>query len=267
MAGSKNSAPPNPKFLQTLSRVSDSGLKPGATDVAFLILRDIFDNQLGPFAKELTFISRLVQDFAEAQTGETQPVTLEELSSSVPTVTLVADLAALSLLGTVIKKFLDAWEKIEKIRKVRAELAEMGMKGKALEELSEQVTTTVTEVVEESTELVMARYPGNRKDELSNAIRRDTRRLFGQIERGLTVEFRSGPPPSKAGDNQKELQQVSNFAKELKFPRVGQEPLLLKSAEILEDPVEPEVVHRTSRKTTTHTTASSKKEPPKDGNQ
>jgi hypothetical protein len=254
------------KSLEKLG-ISDYGLKSGMADVAFLIPRDIFDNKLGLFAKELSFISRLVQDFTEARTGRPEPVTLEQLSSSIPTVTLIAALPALQMLGVVINKYLEAWERIEKIRQMRAQLADMGLKGKsALQELTDEITTTVTKVVEESTELVMADYKGDR-GELANAIRSDTRRLFGQIERGLTVEFRANFEETD-GESQVALQQIASIGKELKFPQVAIEPLLLKSGEVLED-VEGDgtKVIRHTKKTTTEKTTTSKKAPSDDRNQ
>ena len=117
--------------------VEDATLEAESADVAFLIPREIFDNELGPFAKELGFIDRLIGHYSEAITGKVQPAKLEELSSSVPTVALLAALPVLDVLGTIVNKFLDAWEKIERIRKMRQELAEMGLKGAALQELTD----------------------------------------------------------------------------------------------------------------------------------
>lgn len=94
--------------------VRDSDLKPGSADASFLIPKEIFDGELGLFARELKFITRLVQHFTEAQTGNIEPVLLEQLSSSTPAVSIVANLAALSLLATVIKQFLEAWFKIRR---------------------------------------------------------------------------------------------------------------------------------------------------------
>ncbi len=45
--------------------VRESGLAPGAADLAFLIPRDLFENHLEAFAKELVFINRLIQDITE----------------------------------------------------------------------------------------------------------------------------------------------------------------------------------------------------------
>ena len=141
--------------------IQESSLKPGSADLAFLIPCDISENHLGPFAKELTFISRLIQDVSEAVTGQAQPVELEQLSSSIPTVTLLANVGVVSAIAGVVNLFLAAWEKIEKIRRIRAELTDIGMEGTAVEELTEQITTTVDEVVEESTQTIVAQFKGD----------------------------------------------------------------------------------------------------------
>ena len=176
-------------------------LPPGTADLAFSIPRDLFANDLSSFATELTFISRLMQHFNEALTGSTGAVELETLSSSIPTVALLASPAVIALVAHAVTKFLDAWERIERIRKLRAEISEMGMKGAAVKEMSDEITKTVSEVVEETVGVTLATYNHDpaRKNELRNAIEQDVRRLFGQIERGLTVHFRAEKGGSSDG--------------------------------------------------------------------
>jgi hypothetical protein len=193
----------------------------GYADLAFLIPRDLFENHLGEFAKELNFINRLMQHVGEAITGQLEPVELENLSSSIPTITLESGVQVISTLATIVNKFLEAWERIRKIRKIRDELTEIGMKGTAIEELNEQVTTTVDEIVEESTSIVLIKYDGpdsSRKNELENAVRTDVRRLFGQIERGLTVEFHAEHKKDSADEEQEELDTIINLSRQMKFP-------------------------------------------------
>jgi hypothetical protein len=239
--------------------IRESGIKADSADIAFLIPRTIFDNRLGPLAKELTFISRLMQDFSEALTGQAVQVELEQLSSSVPTVSLLAGVVVIEVLARVVNKFLEAWERIEKIRKMRAELTEMGLKGTAVEELTETITTTVDGTVEESVELVLANYKGDegRKQELGNAIRQDTRRLFGQIERGLTIELRAGAASDKEGDGKEALQNIADMSKSMQFPNIPQEPILLGNGEILEGDIQ---AVKSSKKTTTHKSTTTRKD-------
>lgn len=250
------------KSLESL-HVKESPLQPGAADVAFLIPRGIFKNQLGSFAKELQFINRLIEHFSEAITGKAEPAQLEQLSSSEPTIALLAAVPVILAIGEVINKFLSAWEKIEKIRKMRSELSEMGMEGLALEQLTDQITTTVEKVVEESTELVIAKNSGDpgRKSELANAIRTEMHRLFGQIERGLAVEIRvnTDKAEEETEEENNDVQRLEELSKTMKFPEPAKEPLLLKGGEVIEGEVL--TMHRSKKTTTkkTVTTSTSKK--------
>ncbi|HEY2547719.1 MAG TPA: hypothetical protein VGI46_16730 [Candidatus Acidoferrum sp.] len=245
--------------LQNLAElgIKVSTVKTDSADVAFLIPRELFENHLGNFAKELGFISRFVGDVSEAVTGHAQPTELEELSSSIPTVTLLANVGVISLIGTVVNKFLEAWLKIEKIRRMRADMKEMGIEGAPIEVLTEQITTTVTEVIEESAEVIVAKFPGDsgRKNELANALRTDTQRLFGQIERGLRMEFRAATDGK--GQNQAELQNISDLSKKLNFPEVAKEPILLENGKIIEGEIR---LAKHTKKTTSLKTTTSKKE-------
>lgn len=240
--------------------ITGTKLEPGSADLAFLIPRTIFGNELGQFSKELNFINRLLQHFSEALTGKVEQIELEQLSSSVPTIALAASVPVIGVVALIVNKFLEAWEKIEKIRKIRAEIAEMGMGGAAQDELTERIETTVDEVVEESTQLVLAKYEGGpgRRNELATAISQDTRRLFGQIERGLTVEFRAAPVKDADPEDvdQKALTNIRNLARVMQFPETKEKPVLLQGAEILEGEIHA-VKH--SKKTTTTKTSTSKK--------
>jgi predicted transcriptional regulator len=225
-----------------------------SSDISFLIPRSIFQNRLEVFAKELTFISRLIQHLNEALTGETHLVQLEELGSSEPTVTVAASLVVTAALAKIVNSFLDAWIKIEKIRKMRSDLNEMGM-GDTTDKLTEKITETVEDVVEESTQTLIMQYTrdGNRKNELENAIRQDTKRLFGQIERGLTIEF--GISVKNDSENQEAFDTVADLNKKLHFPIFVAEPLLLENGNVVEGEIRT-VQHSTK----TRKTATTKKE-------
>jgi hypothetical protein len=240
--------------LDTLG-ISSTELPPGTADLFFLVPRDLFKNNLQLFAKELNFINRLIEHFAEATTGKTIHVQLESLASSDPTIFLVTAPEVIAKLADAVDKFLNVWERVKKMRKVRDEVAELGMKGTALDEMSEQITTTVEEVVEETTKITLQNYNGDptRRRELENALKNDTRRLYGQIERGLSVHFRANP---KDGDEDEgklaSLNQINAIAHKLHYPPPAKEPLLLTESQILDG--ENSIVEFVSVKKTTRTT-------------
>jgi len=243
--------------LETLG-VKVATLEPGSADLEFLIPRELFENHLGKFAKELTFINRLIEHLSEGITGNAEPVKVEALSSSVPSIGVAAGLAVVATLATVVNKFLEAWERIQKLRNVRNDLAELNLKGTNLEELTEEITTTVETVVEESTQLVLSSYQGepSRKNELENALKQDTRRLFGQIERGLTIEFRAEPKPNQTEGDRKALTTISNLGQRMTFPERSQEPMLLESGQVVEGDI---ATFTHSTKSTTHKSTTSRK--------
>lgn len=220
-------------------------------EAAFTIPRTLFDNRLGMFAKELNFINLMVEHMSEAESGEIQPVELEYLSSSIPTVAICAGIGLLKLLASVINSFLDAWKKVEEIRELRERLKAVGVSGSAADELTDRITTTIEEVVEESTGLTLSTYTkdGGRRNELKNALKIDFQRLFGQIERGLIVEIRMHESANADKSNAAEVQAIADLTKQFIFPIVAVEPLLLTSNEILEGDVSRKTL--TTKKTTT----------------
>lgn len=138
------------------------------------------------------------------------------------------------------------------------------MKGVALKELDEQVENTITTVVEESTTIVMANYPGNgmRRNELEGFVRRETRQLFGQIERGLNVEFRAATKSDGDETTQNLLQGIAQAAKELKYPAPADDPLLLTDGQVLDEEAgDGSILVQHSKKTTrTEKTTTTKKD-------
>ena len=79
-----------------------------------------------------------------------EPVELEELSSSEPTIFLAVTPLALLALAEAANMFLNAWKKIEEIREIRGRLKKVAIEGAAATELDERITTIVDDVVEES---------------------------------------------------------------------------------------------------------------------
>ena len=105
-------------------------------------------------------------------------------------------------------------------------------------------------------------YKGSpeRRHELENGVSQDTRRLFGQIERGLTVEFHAAPKKDGDVEEQKSLTDIANLARAMHFPEVTQQPMLLQGEEVVEGEIQA-VKHS---KTTTRQTTTSKKGVPAD---
>jgi hypothetical protein len=243
---------------QTISGLDELGVVgreavAGDADVTFVVPRELFDNKLEKFAKELIFFSRLVEHISEATTGKAEAAILETLSSSTPTVGIFAAVGVISMIATAVNGFLDAWKKVQDFRNTRARLKELGISGKALQEVDERIITIVDEVVETTTTTILLHYPGNdsgRKNELAAAIRQDAHRLFGQIERGLVVQFRAEAAPEESDPAAKAaLTNIDRVGRTLTYPTVDTAPLLLSSAEIIEGDIKVSTTTKTTRRT------------------
>jgi hypothetical protein len=226
---------------QTLAGLNALGitcqeLAPGAANMAFVVPRELFDNELASFAKELTFISGLIEHFGEAVTGEPQPVFLEGSSSSVPTVVVAASPKVTETVATVVSKFLETWEKAQKVRRIRQELLEVGLKKQTFDDLTDQIRNSVDEVIEESVEVTLGSYIHDpvRKQQLEAALRQDLRRLFGQIERGLAIQFRARLSADLDDPERSALKSIDRMSREMKFPHGATEPMLLTRGQVLE---------------------------------
>jgi hypothetical protein len=218
--------------------VSSQELTPGTVSLAFVIPRELYDNELESFAKELKFISHLIEHFGEAVTGEAEPVFLEGPSSSIPTIAVAASAKVTESIATVVSKFLESWEKAEKVRRIRQELFDMGLKKQTFDDLTEQIRATVDEVIEDSIQITLSNYNGDkdpiRRQQLESALRQDTRRLFGQIERGLTIQFRARISSDADQSDRIALEAVDRMSREMQFPPVASEPMLLTRGQVLE---------------------------------
>ena len=226
---------------QTLSGLDTLGVSgqedaPGAVNMVFNVPRELFDNELESFAKELTFISQLIQHFSEAVTGEPEPVFLESSSSSVPAISVAASARVTESIATIVSKFLEAWEKAEKVRRIRRELIEVGLKKQTFDDLTDQIRASVEAVIEESIQITLNSYNHDetRKHQLESSLRRDTRRLFGQIERGLAIQFNARPTADADEADRIALKAIDRMSREMKFPPMAAEPMLLTRGQILE---------------------------------
>jgi hypothetical protein len=137
--------------------------------------------------------------------------------------------------------------------------------GVALEQFNEKIEETVTEVVEETVRFSLASYPKKdeaRKNELITALSQDYRRLFGQIERGLVVEFRARPEDVSGNRDADPLIEVRDIAAKLDYPAADPQPLLLSSGELLEGEIT-RTVKKTITKTKTKTKSAESETPSK----
>jgi hypothetical protein len=173
---------------------------PGALELSVLIPRQLFENRLRSFAKELRVLDRIVRVFSEFATGEIEEPEITQLSTSDPLITLMK-LSPLTLLAIAktIDWLLAKWKEVEDIRKVRAETAKLGLEA-PLQAFDKAIEDKISQAVDLRTKelLSSSKMTPSRTNELTGELKWAIESLNARLERGLRVDVRilASPVPS-----------------------------------------------------------------------
>jgi hypothetical protein len=175
---------------------------PGEADLAFLIPRDLFGNQLGGLAKELAVINRIVRIFEEVSVAEPPEIEVREISSSEPTFVLGIPLPTILMIGALVQWGLAKWKTVEEIRKIRRESESLGLPKEIVSKFEDHIQSSIESAVAAKTIELIAMYKGEdaRRNELQLGLTWAIESLMARIERGLTVEIRVLPAVPIAED-------------------------------------------------------------------
>jgi hypothetical protein len=84
------------------------------------------------------------------------------------------------------------------------------------------------------------------------------KRLFGQIERGLVIQFRVKDDENAVPDDAVQLKAIQDAGRVIKFPEPARYPVLLSNGDVIDGDDLTGTVTRTTKKVTKTTTTSSK---------
>ena len=88
--------------VQTLG-FSATTLTPGSAELAVLLPRALFHNELGDFKKDLRVLNNIIRTFYELANVTPEPIELKEISTSDPLMFLGVDVTVLVLLSAAVK--------------------------------------------------------------------------------------------------------------------------------------------------------------------
>jgi hypothetical protein len=222
--------------LQKLGFEED-GLEPGEAEIGFQIPRDMFDNELEGFSRELHELRLIIRAFSEAAGNAGERIELRQISTTDPLVFVVLGACTIRYIGKGLSWCLDQWKKIEEIRQARATTASLKNVPNA-KSLVEQFDTIIkntmeTNIRKEAQRLAsQAKVSEARQNELANHLDKALEGLLARVERGMTVEIRFLPPVVAAeGDDgaaepPADYQELRILQQQLVFPAPAKEPLL-----------------------------------------
>lgn len=205
----------------------------GQAEIGFKIPRTLFENKLGAFADELSFIDFTVFTFSEAVTGEKQEGQLAQLSTSDPVVLVTAGVHVIAAMAASVKWLMDAYAKHLEILKLRADLQAIGMPQISMKQVEKIAEEKLQAAIEAAVEKVLKKRATGRLAEVGNALRIALRGLIARIERGMTIEVRFLPAPSTENETEEQAaatkaqeEEFKKLERELVFPPVPESPLL-----------------------------------------
>ncbi|NTT87754.1 hypothetical protein [Tabrizicola fusiformis] len=171
----------------------------GKAEVGFQIPRDLFENNLPGFIKELREIERITKFFSEAAIGQYDPAEVGSISTTDPLIFLaMAEPVAKYIAGAVVWA-LGVWYSVEKIRNLRAQTAQLqSFTPKEVEDFFDsKIKTEIETAVARKVEEVLAdgQAPARRKGELTTQLTWALESILAKVERGMTIELRIAPPP------------------------------------------------------------------------
>lgn len=208
----------------------------GKAEVGFQIPRELFDNNLPGFIKELREIELITKFFSEVAIGQYEPAEVGSISTTDPLIFLAMAEPVATRIGGVVVWALGVWYAVEKIRNLRAQTAQLqSFTPKEVEDFFDsKIKTQIQTAVEAKVEEVLAegKAPAQRKGELTPQLTWALESILAKVERGLTIELRIAPPPidgdEAAVDEEAEpgRKQLLAIQEQLVFPKASDNPVL-----------------------------------------
>ena len=205
----------------------------GFAEVGFTVPREIFDNKLKGLTKEFDWINRFVSSLTEATTGRHEDFEVSRLSTTDPTLFIVASYAITVTVGKVTTWAINTWKSVEEIRHLRAETSKLtAFSPQEVEQIfGNKIKTQVSEEIEQQASMLTANVSDeSRKNELHSGLSIMLNQFLQRVERGMTVEIRlighNDDLDTELDDADELIEDLDSVASDLAFPSASKTPVL-----------------------------------------
>lgn len=210
--------------------------QPGEAELGFQIPRELFENKLPGFIKELRDLELIIKFFSEVELGKYEPAEVGSISTTDPLVFLSMAEPVAKAIGLAVSWAVATWLGVEKIRKLRAETAQLRSFSEEEVEnffgakIKQEITAAVDSKVSEM--LADSKAPQSKHAELGAHLAKALEALLAKIERGMTIELRIGSAPTEddaadeTEDEVKARQELLGIQASLVFPKASDNPIL-----------------------------------------
>ena len=198
-------------------KIGAEELEPGECEVGILVPRKAVHNNIQEFGKELQDLNFIFGTFSELASGNRETFQIKTISSSELMVFLAAVPPVAACVAHAAEKLINLYKTLLEIKKLKGDLLKQGVEEEKMEGINEHANSLMSNGVEDLTKEVVAEYyqgnDGQRKNELTNAVRIALNRLANRIDQGFNIEVRAEPPvepeegeePSEENERNKEF--------------------------------------------------------------
>jgi len=185
-------------------RIGSEKLAPGEAEITLLIPREAVHDKLEEFTEELEEMEFILNTFSEVATGQKDDLRIRSVSSSGLMLFLMASPAFAAVVAKVVDFVVGQYKKILEIKKLQLEIERLQLPDEISSRTKEHANTLMDAEIEKFTVVIVNEYHvgknGERKNELTNAVRISLNKIANRIDRGFNFEVRIEPPKALAKD-------------------------------------------------------------------
>jgi hypothetical protein len=216
-------------------KIGSEELAPGEGEIALLIPREAVHEKLEEFTEELDDMKFILNTFSELATGHKDDLKIRTLSSSGLMLFLAASPGFAAMVAKAIDFVVTQYKKILEIKKLQAELDRLELPEEISEKTKEHANTLMEKSIETFTVQIVQEYhsgkDGERKNELTNAVKISLNKIANKIDQGFNFEVRielpKTLPKGEEGEKlNKAVQTIEAAADNMHYIRLEGPPIL-----------------------------------------
>lgn len=186
--------------------VGEDTLARNECEVGIIVPRSYVDDNLKKFGSELVELEKLLLVFSELATGQREPTSIRQISSSELSVFLdyIPEIGA--CIAIAVERIVALYKQLLEIKKLKQDLVTQHVPEDKLSGIDDYALSIVSPKLDELANELMEKYgdhldPG-RKNEVSIEVRHSLSKLANRIDRGFNIELRVSPPDKKNNSNE-----------------------------------------------------------------
>lgn len=203
-------------------------VQPGEAEIGVLFPGELFENELGPLAKELGTLNNILSIFSEVAVGDHRGVAVKAISTSDPIFFLGMEVATVATVAASITWILGTIKQVLGIKELINRGTELELPEEKLKLFEEEIDRKIYASINERVDEILdgRKDDPGRINELRNGLLWGHKSLLARLERGMRIELNFIPPPQPESEQTSEnFTRLAESAKRLSYPEPTGRPV------------------------------------------